>query len=166
MARRLAWRFRLRFDEREGCARSKGSKARWTANRRITLALAVIGCCILAIPARAQQQQLPEDPEDEKQVGLWLDQGISTGLSANDLWMGILRAVRRGSVQPVRVLRSRRRRLSSAAMVHLDTDISLPALSWKSHHRIRKSSATQSHPEHIPWPVAADSPYAHRGTLS
>lgn len=83
MARRLAWRFRLRFDEREGCARSKGSKARWTANRRITLALAVIGCCILAIPARAQQQQEPEDPETEKQIGLWLDQGISTGLSAN-----------------------------------------------------------------------------------
>ena len=39
--------------------------------------------CVLAVPARAQQQQLPEDPEDEKQIGLWLDQGISTGLSAN-----------------------------------------------------------------------------------
>ncbi len=83
MARRLAWRFRLRFDEQGGCARSKGSKARWMANRRITYAFAVIGCCILAIPARAQQQQEPEDPETEKQIGLWLDQGISTGLSAN-----------------------------------------------------------------------------------
>jgi len=26
---------------------------------------------------------VPEDPEDEKQVGLWLDQGISSDLSAN-----------------------------------------------------------------------------------
>src|SRR5271154_5028726 len=39
--------------------------------------------CLLAIPARAQQQSPPEDPEDEKQVGLWLDQGISTPLSTN-----------------------------------------------------------------------------------
>jgi len=44
---------------------------------------AVIGFCIFAIPARAQQPQEPEDPEDEKQFGLWLDQGISAGLSAN-----------------------------------------------------------------------------------
>lgn len=43
----------------------------------------MIGCCILAAPARAQQQQEPEDPENEKQIGLWLDQGISSGLSAN-----------------------------------------------------------------------------------
>jgi hypothetical protein len=35
----------------------------------------------LAVPARAQQQQAPEDPEDEKRVGLWLDQGISADLS-------------------------------------------------------------------------------------
>jgi len=34
------------------------------------------------LPARAQQQA-PEDPEDEKQIGLWLDQGVSAGLSAN-----------------------------------------------------------------------------------
>ena len=44
---------------------------------------AVIGSCILAVPARAQQQQEPEDPEDDKQIGLWLDQGISAGLSGN-----------------------------------------------------------------------------------
>jgi hypothetical protein len=31
----------------------------------------------------AQQQQEPEDPEDEKQIGLWLDQGLSAGLWAN-----------------------------------------------------------------------------------
>jgi hypothetical protein len=43
----------------------------------------VICCCIFAVPARAQQQQKPEDPEDDKQLGLWLDQGVSAGLSAN-----------------------------------------------------------------------------------
>jgi hypothetical protein len=49
----------------------------------VRLAFAVIGCCILAVPARAHQQQEPEDPEDDKQIGLWLDQGISAGLSGN-----------------------------------------------------------------------------------
>jgi len=39
--------------------------------------------CVLTVPARAQQQQAPEDPEDEKQVGLWLDQGVSAGISRN-----------------------------------------------------------------------------------
>jgi hypothetical protein len=38
---------------------------------------------MLAIPARAQQQQLPEDPEDDKQLGIWLDQALSTGLTPN-----------------------------------------------------------------------------------
>ena len=45
--------------------------------------LAIVFSCVTVVPARAQQQQPPEDPEDEKQVGLWLDQGISTGLSTN-----------------------------------------------------------------------------------
>jgi hypothetical protein len=49
----------------------------------IRLVFAVIGCCILTVPARAQQQHEPEDPEDDKQIGLWLDQGISAGLSGN-----------------------------------------------------------------------------------
>ena len=49
----------------------------------IVCVLAVLCSCILAVPTRAQQQQEPEDPEDEKQIGLWLDQGISTGLSPN-----------------------------------------------------------------------------------
>jgi len=40
----------------------------------------VMLCAGLAVPARAQHQP-PEDPEDEKQVGLWLDQGISADLS-------------------------------------------------------------------------------------
>jgi len=41
----------------------------------------VVICHAMAVPARAQQQPEPEDPEDEKQVGLWLDQGISADLS-------------------------------------------------------------------------------------
>jgi hypothetical protein len=55
----------------------------WTAIWRTAFALAILSCCVVAVPARAQQQPLPEDPEDEKQIGLWLDQGISTPLSAN-----------------------------------------------------------------------------------
>jgi hypothetical protein len=49
--------------------------------RRIISVLALLCSCFLAIAARAQQQPEPEDPEDEKQIGLWLDQGISTPLS-------------------------------------------------------------------------------------
>jgi hypothetical protein len=49
----------------------------------IVLVLAVLLCCGLADRAGAQEQPLPGDPEDEKQIGLWLDQGISNGLSAN-----------------------------------------------------------------------------------
>jgi hypothetical protein len=45
--------------------------------------VALLWSCFLAFPARAQQQPQPEDPEDEKQIGLWLDQGISTNLSPN-----------------------------------------------------------------------------------
>lgn len=40
------------------------------------LALAAC-CCVLAMSARAQQPSLPQDPEDDKQLGLWLDQGLS-----------------------------------------------------------------------------------------
>ena len=43
-------------------------------------ALAVLCCCAVTVQARAQQQP-PEDPEDDKKLGLWLDQGISTGLT-------------------------------------------------------------------------------------
>jgi Protein of unknown function (DUF2490) len=56
---------------------------RWMTMRRMVCVIAVLCSCFLAVPARAQQQQEPEDPENEKQFGLWLDQGISTGLSAN-----------------------------------------------------------------------------------
>ncbi len=50
-------------------------------NRPILFVLVVLFCSGLAVPTRAQQQQAPEDPEDEKQVSLWLDQGISADLS-------------------------------------------------------------------------------------
>jgi len=55
----------------------------WTAIRRVLFVLSLLCSCLLAVPARAQQQPLPEDPEDEKQVGLWLDQGISSSLSSS-----------------------------------------------------------------------------------
>ncbi|HZD30149.1 MAG TPA: DUF2490 domain-containing protein [Candidatus Angelobacter sp.] len=44
--------------------------------------LAVLCSCVLAVSAQGQQQK-PEDPEDEKRFGLWLDQGISAALSGN-----------------------------------------------------------------------------------
>ena len=42
----------------------------------------VLCCCLLAVPATAQQQE-PEDPEDDHRFGLWLDQTVSAGLSSN-----------------------------------------------------------------------------------
>jgi Protein of unknown function (DUF2490) len=50
-----------------------------TGRRRIVRALLVLCVLALAVPAKSQQQ--PEDPEDDKQFGLWLDQTISAGLS-------------------------------------------------------------------------------------
>ena len=55
---------------------------RWSAFRLQWLVLLGITICsIIVAPARAQQQQPPEDPEDDKRLGLWLDQGISSGLT-------------------------------------------------------------------------------------
>jgi Protein of unknown function (DUF2490) len=59
-------------------ARVSGS----TGNRRIRFALAILVCCVPAIAAEPPPQP-PQDPENEKQLGLWLDQGISAGLSGN-----------------------------------------------------------------------------------
>ena len=54
----------------------------WSAVRSTILVLAVSCSIVLAVCARAQQQE-PEDPEDDKQIGLWFDQGISTSLAGN-----------------------------------------------------------------------------------
>ena len=51
---------------------------------RITV-LAALCCCVLVGRATAQQQA-PEDPEDDKKLGLWLDQGISTGFTPASHW--------------------------------------------------------------------------------
>jgi len=51
--------------------------------RHMICVITVLCCCVLDVAARAQQQQEPEDPEDDKRIGLWLDQGISTALSGN-----------------------------------------------------------------------------------
>src|SRR5215469_9290843 len=48
---------------------------------RITV-LTALCCCVLVGRATAQQQA-PDDPEDDKKLGLWLDQGISTGLTSS-----------------------------------------------------------------------------------
>jgi Protein of unknown function (DUF2490) len=54
-----------------------------TARRLTLFALATLFFA-LTFSVRAQQQPAaPEDPEDEKQFGLWLDQGLSTPFSSN-----------------------------------------------------------------------------------
>jgi len=47
----------------------------------LQFAVVVLCCCLLAVPAIAQQPQ--QDPENERRIGLWLDQVISAGLSPN-----------------------------------------------------------------------------------
>ena len=47
------------------------------------IGFAALFCSVVIGQARAQQQQPPEDPEDDKKLGLWLDQGLSTGLAAS-----------------------------------------------------------------------------------
>jgi len=46
--------------------------------------VAALCCGLLVVPSRARgQQQEPEDPEAEKQIGLWLDEPISVDLSSS-----------------------------------------------------------------------------------
>ena len=47
---------------------------------RAALVFCVLCSCSALLAAQAQQQK-PEDPEDEKGFGLWLDQGISYGFA-------------------------------------------------------------------------------------
>ena len=44
--------------------------------------LTALCCCVVTGQVRAQQQA-PEDPENDKKLGLWLDQGLSSGLTAS-----------------------------------------------------------------------------------
>jgi len=60
-----------------------GSTVKRMTNRRLVWLLAVLCSSVLTVPIRAQQPPAPDDPEDDKQIGLWLDQGISAGLSGN-----------------------------------------------------------------------------------
>jgi hypothetical protein len=46
----------------------------------VLLTLVALCGCLTTVCARAQSQE-PEDPEDEKRFGLWLDQGISIPLT-------------------------------------------------------------------------------------
>ncbi len=45
------------------------------------IVLAALCCCVMSGQAKAHQA--PEDPEDDKKLGLWLDQGISNDLTAS-----------------------------------------------------------------------------------
>ncbi len=84
MSNKRHWKPWFRFDQRRNYApRSADGSTFGRLTKRRTVCVFAVLCSFLAVPARAQQQQKPEDPENEKQIGLWLDQGISTGLSAN-----------------------------------------------------------------------------------
>ena len=52
-------------------------------NSRLTLFTLAVLCFALSLAARAQQTGPPEDPEDEKQFGVWFDQGISYPFSSS-----------------------------------------------------------------------------------
>lgn len=71
----------LKYTTFNRCVESK-SRLRTSSSGSAALVLTVLCTALLAVSARAQQKE-PEDPEDEKQIGLWLDQGISTNLSGN-----------------------------------------------------------------------------------
>jgi hypothetical protein len=58
---------------------TKSPLGRLTLKCEVLMIVALCGS-LWAVSAHAQQQ-LPEDPEDEKRVGLWLDQGISASIS-------------------------------------------------------------------------------------
>ena len=73
------------------CESGEPTKAQFIFERRLKMIgeargacgrLVLVLCCVLPVAARAQQQ-LPEDPEDDKRFGLWLDQGVSAALWTN-----------------------------------------------------------------------------------
>ena len=169
MARRPAGKFWFCFDERRSCARITGesSKAKWTANLRIMFVFAVIRCCILALPARAQQQPKPEDPEDDKQIGLWLDQGISAGLSANNsLEVEFHERLDEGASNLYEYF------VQGGVGFRLRPWFTLiPIYRYQRYpgnpaDSLRKPVTAQPYPEHIAGPLALYPPHAHRGAIS
>jgi hypothetical protein len=51
--------------------------------RTILKPAVVVLCCLSAIPAISQPLQPQQDPENERKLGLWIDQAISIGLAEN-----------------------------------------------------------------------------------
>ena len=137
-----------------------------TVGLQISFATAALCCCLLTAAAKAQQQK-PEDPEDEKQIGLWLDQGISTALSANkSLDVEFHERFDEGASNLYEYF------VQGGVAFRLRPWFTLiPIYRYQRFpgnpaHRLRKPIAAQSHPEHIPGPVEADPSHAHRGTFS
>ena len=113
-------------------------------------------CCVTVVPARAQQQQPPEDPENEKQIGLWLDQGISAGLSTNkSLEVEFHERFDEGASNLYEYFVQGGVAFRLRPWVTVIPIYRLSALSWKPHGRLRKSTTAQYHAEHIAERVAA-----------
>ena len=75
----------IRFGRKEVSFSSPepGCRFKRGPNRETVCVLTLLCSCVLTLSARAQQTQEPEDPEDEKQIGLWIDQSVSIDLPAN-----------------------------------------------------------------------------------
>jgi hypothetical protein len=70
---------------------------------------------------------MPEDPEDEKKIGLWLDQGVSYGLSDNkSLEVSFHERFDERGVEHVRVPRSGWGRLPPVVVLYFKSKLSLP----------------------------------------
>ena len=160
---------RFRCGERRNCSLQSvedGSTAQWITKRFIACFIAVLCNCVLAIPATAQQQPLPEDPEDEKQFGLWLDQGISAGLLQNtSLEIEFHQRFDEGASNLFEYFFQggvgfrMRPWFTLIPIYRYQRYPGNPGIAY------RKPTAAQSHREHFPLPVEADPSYTHRGTL-
>ena len=116
---------------------------------RIVCVIALLCSCFLAIPARAQQQPEPEDPEDEKQIGLWLDQGISAGLSANkSLEVEFHERLDEGASNLYEYFVQGGVAFRLRPWFTLIPIYRYQRYSRQSQNQLRKSAAAQSHPEH------------------
>ena len=111
-----------------------------------------------------------EDPEDEKKIGLWFDQGISTPFSGNkSLDVEFHERLDEGASNLFEYFGQASISTSvSGHMVHVwcrfivtSAFLRIPPSTYE-----KPAAFARCHHEHITWPVEADPPHAHRGTLS
>jgi len=108
---------------------------------------------LLAVPAIAQQQ---EDPENEKRLGLWLDQTISAGLSSkNSLELEFHERFNEGASNLYEYFFQGGIAFRPRPWLTLIPIYRYQRLPGGYHHVLRKPSAAQPHNEHHSRPVEA-----------